>query len=71
MLYDSSMKPSAPWLVLGLLHQVLCGQIPPAVIPAGFGVNIHFVTGHAHDLDLITNAGFRFVRMDFGWEATE
>jgi len=44
---------------------------PPAVIPAGVGVNIHFVTGHARDLDLITNAGFRIVRMDFSWEATE
>jgi len=71
MLYDSTMKPSGPLLVLGLLHQALCGQIPPAVIPAGVGVNIHFVTGHARDLDLITNAGFRFVRMDFSWEATE
>ena len=37
----------------------------------GVGVNIHFVTGHARDLDLITNAGFRFVRMDFSWEAME
>jgi hypothetical protein len=71
MLYDLTMKLSTPLLVLGLLHQALCGQIPPAVIPAGVGVNIHFVTGHAHDLDLITNAGFRFVRMDFSWEATE
>jgi hypothetical protein len=33
----------------------------PAVIPAGVGVNIHFVTGHARDLGLITTAGFRFV----------
>jgi hypothetical protein len=71
MLYDSAMKPSAPLLVLGLMHQALCGQIPPAVIPAGVGVNIHFVTGYARDLDLITNAGIRFVRMDFSWEATE
>ena len=71
MLYDLAMKLSTPLLVLGLLHQTLCGQIPPAVIPAGVGVNIHFVTGHARDLDLITNAGFRFVRMDFSWEATE
>jgi hypothetical protein len=60
-----------PLLTLLLLQQTLCGQIPPAVIPAGVGVNIHFVTGHARDLDLITNAGFQFVRMDFSWEATE
>jgi hypothetical protein len=66
-----AMRPFAPLLVLGLLHQALCDQIPPAVIPVGVGVNIHFVTGYARDLDLITNAGFRFVRMDFSWEATE
>jgi hypothetical protein len=71
MLYYSTMKPPAPLLVLVLLHQALCGQIPPDLIPAGVGVNIHFVTGHSRDLDLITNAGFRFVRMDFSWEATE
>jgi hypothetical protein len=35
------------------------------------GVNIHFVTGHEKDLDLIAAGGFRFVRMDFGWEAIE
>jgi polysaccharide biosynthesis protein PslG len=65
------MKLSALWLAPGLLPAVLCAQIPSAVIPAGVGVNIHFVTGHARDLDLITNAGFKFVRMDFSWEATE
>jgi polysaccharide biosynthesis protein PslG len=46
-------------------------EIPEPVLPAGVGVNIHFVTGHEKDLDLIAAAGFRFVRMDFGWEAIE
>jgi len=71
MSYCLSMKFPTPFLAMGLLQEALCGQIPPAVIPAGVGVNIHFVTGHARDLDLITNAGFQFVRMDFSWEATE
>jgi polysaccharide biosynthesis protein PslG len=70
MLYFSRMKVFAALMALGL-KETLCGQIPAAVIPAGVGVNIHFVTGHARDLDLITNAGFKFVRMDFSWEATE
>lgn len=35
------------------------------------GVNIHFVTGHEKDLDLIAAAGFKFVRMDFSWAAIE
>src|SRR2546421_11084078 len=46
-------------------------ELPQPVVPAGVGVNIHFVTGHERDLDLIAAAGFRFIRMDFGWTATE
>ena len=65
------MKLSALWLVPGLLPAVLCAQIPPAVVPAGVGVNIHFVTGRTRDLDVIREAGFKFVRMDFSWQATE
>ncbi len=45
--------------------------LPPPVIPYSVGVNIHFVTGHARDLDLIESAGFRFIRMDFRWAETE
>lgn len=46
-------------------------EIPEPVLPAGVGVNIHFVTGQEKDLDLIAGAGFKFVRMDFHWEAIE
>ena len=46
-------------------------EIPEPVLPAGVGVNIHFVTGHEKDLDLIAAAGFKFVRMDFHWQAIE
>jgi len=46
-------------------------EIPEPVLPAGLGVNIHFVTGHERDLDLIAAAGFKFVRMDFGWSGIE
>ncbi|HEX4121676.1 MAG TPA: cellulase family glycosylhydrolase [Verrucomicrobiae bacterium] len=54
-----------------LLTATLHAQIPPPVIPAGVGVNIHFVEGNEKDLDLIAAAGFKFVRMDFSWEGTE
>jgi hypothetical protein len=37
----------------------------------GAGVNIHFATGHEKDLDMIAAAGFKFIRMDFGWQGTE
>lgn len=46
-------------------------QIPELVLPQGVGVNVHFVTGHQRDLDMIAAAGFKFVRMDFVWEDTE
>src|SRR5437667_10241084 len=46
-------------------------EIPEPVLPAGVGVNIHFVTGHERDLDLIAAAGFKFVRMDFAWAGIE
>ncbi len=47
------------------------GEIPEPILPAGVGVNIHFVTGHEQDLDLIAGAGFKFVRMDFAWDGIE
>jgi hypothetical protein len=46
-------------------------KLPKQTIPAGVGVNIHFTIGHEQDLDRIVAAGFKFVRMDFLWEATE
>ena len=59
-------------LLAGLfLPLAILAQIPEPVIPAGVGVNIHFVTGHQRDLDLIAAAGFKFVRMDFAWGGIE
>jgi len=43
---------------------------PPPVIPACFGVNIHF-QGAPPDLDLIETAGFGCVRMDMSWRKVE
>ncbi len=45
--------------------------IPDLVMPKGVGVNIHFTRGHEKDLDLIAAAGFKFIRMDFGWGGIE
>jgi hypothetical protein len=44
--------------------------LPELKIPDGFGVNIHF-TGEPKDLDLIAEAGFKFIRMDFSWSGIE
>ena len=58
-------------MVCALAFHCGAAEIPEAVLPAGVGVNIHFVTGHERDLDLIAAAGFKFIRMDFHWEAVE
>ena len=61
--------------VLVLLSELsgtaIAADLPELVIPAGVGVNIHFTTGHARDLDRIAAAGFKFIRMDFGWGGIE
>lgn len=44
--------------------------LPEPTIPNGFGVNIHF-TGLPHDLHLISEAGFKFIRMDLVWSRVE
>ena len=54
---------SATWLA--------ASELPPLVLPAGVGVNIHFTRGHERDLDLIAAAAFKFIRMDFQWAGIE
>jgi len=60
-------------IVLSLVSaaSLLASDLPPLVLPAGMGVNIHFTRGREHDLDLIEAAGFKFIRMDFLWSGTE
>ena len=67
-----SKKLSVP-LLLSLLASGLFAApgLPPLVLPEGVGVNIHFARGHEKDLDLIAAAGFKFIRMDFGWGGIE
>jgi hypothetical protein len=46
--------------------------LPPAgVVPDGLGVNIHFTDPRPGEMEMLAAAGFRFVRMDFAWGATE
>ena len=44
--------------------------LPQLMVPNGFGVNIHF-TGNPKDLDMIADAGFKFIRMDLTWTSVE
>jgi polysaccharide biosynthesis protein PslG len=64
----------ARWALLALVTSAWAARaadLPEPVLPQGVGVNIHFVGGHARDLDLIAAAGFKVVRMDFSWGGTE
>ena len=51
--------------------RVWASDLPEPVLPAGAGVNIHFIKGHEQDLDLIAAGGFRFIRVDFSWSGIE
>jgi hypothetical protein len=72
-----STRPRVIKLFVGLL--LLCGMVSPSpaagflpgsAVPDGLGVNIHFA-GDPQDLDLIRDAGFRFIRMDLSWARVE
>ena len=41
------------------------------MVDRGLGVNIHFTDPRPGEIKTIADAGFRWVRMDFVWEATE
>ncbi len=43
----------------------------PQTLDRGLGVNIHFTDPRPGEIEMIADAGFRWVRMDFVWEATE
>ncbi|OHE79489.1 MAG: hypothetical protein A2107_05745 [Verrucomicrobia bacterium GWF2_62_7] len=58
-------------LLVILPSLLLAAELPVPVLPAGVGVNIHFTKGREADLDLIAAAGFKFIRMDFGWAGAE
>ena len=40
-------------------------------IPEGFGVNIHFTDPRPGEVKMLSEAGFRWVRMDLKWDLTE
>jgi len=58
-------------VILSLTAAVIGAQpFPGPAIPDGFGVNIHF-TGLPRDLQMIAEAGFKFIRMDLVWSRVE
>ncbi len=60
-------------MVGGLLFAPLARAAEEAVrpVPEGLGVNIHFTDAKTGEMEMIRDGGFRIVRMDFIWSATE
>lgn len=71
MIMNSRMAKLPVLLAMVCAGSSFSAELPDLVFPAGVGVNIHFTRGHERDLDKIAEAGFKFIRMDFGWAATE
>ena len=43
----------------------------PIAISEAFGVNVHFIDPDPAEIEMIADAGFRWIRTDFIWELTE
>lgn len=46
-------------------------SLPPPVVPECLGVNIHFTDPKPGEMEMLAAAGFKWVRMDLTWAATE
>lgn len=70
---------SYPWMLCVMEHLNSStveqhGGIPELKVPWGLGVNIHFIKpspSQEIDLDMMRNAGFKLIRMDFAWDSGE
>lgn len=65
-----------PLVFLGAISSVKAGEMPDlfpnAKIPTScVGVNIHFTDAQPGELEMLSKAGFSWIRMDFHWESTE
>jgi len=63
-----------PFSVSSCARPTNCGFSPSAsapLIPDALGVNIHFTDAQPGEMKMLSEAGFRRVRMDFKWDATE
>ena len=61
----------AACLLLCTHLQVAAVELPGPSVPDGMGVQISFTIPAAGELEMIADAGFSWVRMDFDWAATE
>ncbi len=68
------------WLLTGLGEMSRCEDkptapagwgLPEAVVPQCLGVNIHFTDPRPGEMQMLAEAGFRWIRMDLSWSGTE
>ncbi len=59
------------WLGICVLQAEAFGLPDPSDPVAGMGVNIHFTDAQPGELEMLTKAGFHWVRMDLTWSQTE
>ena len=52
-------------------HVLAAAELPGPVVPDALGVNIHFTDPRPGEMEMLARAGFRWVRMDFVWDAME
>ncbi len=45
--------------------------LPSQIVPSGWGVNIHFTDAGPGEMQKLAAAGFKWIRMDFGWDRIE
>lgn len=75
--YNDVMNRRLSLLIVPLLLNAAAGAaqphpaLPAATVPEGLGVNIHFTDPRPGEMEMLADAGFRWVRMDFSWAATE
>lgn len=57
--------------LLPLIAQAGKPALPELMVPEGLGVNIHFTSPRPGEMKMLADAGFKFIRMDLSWGATE
>lgn len=48
-----------------------CADLPSGPLPDGLGVNIHFTDPRPGEMEMLSQAGFKWVRMDLSWGGME
>ena len=69
-----TMRESACFALIVLFASLGARAEKPAAwltVPEQMGVNIHFTDPRPGEMDMLAAAGFKWVRMDLGWNGTE